>query len=239
MQVGAARGPPEFEPNGCSVVTGRDDQLVFVSRAVVPIGSVPEAEHVAVLQQALGDGWRQNSDTPTRLSAFVDVLHRQLLAQARAPNARQQWRLELCAMAVEPGSVWVVHVADHRVWQVRGELVEQLTVDETLAELMRRQGLPLPEGVDKVTTRALGLEWSDEQPIVVSRHGWQPGDSFVLTTGWFHREQAAAACETLLRRAGGIPDAETAARFLLAERALSLGQSSYGFASTGVVVVRP
>lgn len=239
MQVGAARGPPEFEPRGCSVVTGRDDQLVFVSRAVVPISSVPEAEHVAVLQQALVQGWRQPAATSARLSAFVDGLHQRLLAQARAPGAQQQWRLELCALAVEPDSVWVVHVADHRVWQVRNERVERLTVDETLAELMRRQGLPLPDGVDRVTTRALGLEWSDDQPIVVSHHAWQPGDCFVLTTGWFHREQSDAACETLLRRAGAIPDAETAARFLLAERALTLGHSSYGFASTGVLVVRP
>lgn len=238
MQVGAARGPPEFEPHGCSVVTGRDDELVFVTRAVVPISSVPEAQHVALLQQALVDGWHRKAATPARLSAFVEVLHQRLLAQTRTPGA-QQWRLELCAMAVEPDSVWVVHVADHRVWQVRGSRVVRLTVDETLAELMRRQGLPLPEGVDRITTRALGLEWSDDQPIVVSRHAWQPGDCFVLTTGWFHREQSDAACETLLQRAGAIPDAETAARFLLAERSLSLGPSSYGFASTGVLVVFP
>lgn len=239
MQVGAATGPAETESLGRSVVTGRDDQLVFVSRAVVPIASVPETQHVAFLQKALVQGWRSSKVTPTRLSGFVESLHRQLLAHASAPGVEQRWRAELCALAIEADFVWVVHVADHRVWQVRGDVVARLTVDETLAELARSLGQPVPPGAEQITTRALGAEWPVDQPIVISRHAWQPGDCFVLTTGWFHREQPEAACETLLRRAGAIPDAETAARFLLAERALTLEPSSWALCSTGVLVVRP
>jgi serine/threonine protein phosphatase PrpC len=244
MQVGAAIGPDFPSGRGPWVVSGRDDTLVFVSRATMHASSVPASGHVALLQQALTRGWRGPGAVATRLTAFFQELHRLLVAQSSDENlANRGWRIELCAAAIEPGTVWVIHVADHRVWRVRGERVDRLTVDETLGEGAKRTGAPVAEGLADIVTRVLGFEAEQQQPIIVSRHDLSPGDALVLTSGWFHRESPESAAETLIRRAGAIADAETAARFLLAERMSSLEllphAVDFQLASTGVLVVRP
>ncbi|MER2566199.1 MAG: hypothetical protein ABTQ32_36085 [Myxococcaceae bacterium] len=243
MQVGAAIGPGLHERLGRSVIGGRDDDLVFLSRATVHASSVPEQGHVALLQSALVRGWRGSGSIADRLTAFFQELHRLLLAQSTDEDpSKRGWRLEICAAALEPGSVWVIHVADHRVWRVRKEQVDRLTLDCTLGEQARRTGAPVSDGLAAIVTRVLGFEGGQE-PIVVSRHDLAPGDALVLTSGWFHRDSPESAAETLIRRAGSIPDAETAARFLLAERELSLKALrqvvDFQLASTGVLVVRP
>jgi serine/threonine protein phosphatase PrpC len=244
MQVGAAIGPDFPSGRGPWVVTGRDDALVFVSRATMHANSVPAAGHVGLLQQALTRGWRGSGTVATRLTAFFQELHRLLVAQSSDENlANRGRRVELCAAAIEPGTVWVIHVADHRVWRVRGERVDRLTVDETLGEEAKRTGAPVSEGLAGIVTRVLGFEADGEQPIIVSRHDLASGDSLVLTSGWFHRDTPESTAESLIRRAGAIADAETAARFLLAERVSSLKllphTIEFQLASTGVLVVRP
>lgn len=243
MQVGAAVGPEFPGGRGPWVVSGRDDSLVFVSRATMHARSVPSDGHVALLQKALARGWRGSGSVATRLTSFFQELHRLVLAQSNDVNpANRGWRIEICAAAIEPASVWVIHVADHRVWRVRGERVDRLTLDCTLGEEAKRTGGSVPAALDGIVTRVLGFEAEQEQPIVVSRHEFTPGDVLVLTSGWFHRDSPESAAETLIRRAGAIPDAETAARFLLAERELSLKALPHAVdfqvASTGVVVVR-
>lgn len=236
-------GPGLHERLGRSVIGGRDDDLVFLSRATVHASSVPEQGHVALLQKALARGWRGSGSVASRLTAFFQELHRLLLSQSNDVNpGNRGWRIEICAAVIEPTSVWVIHVADHRVWRVRGERVDRLTLDCTLGEEAKRTRASVSEGLAGIVTRVLGFEAEHEQPIVVARHELTPGDVLVLTSGWFHRDSPESAAETLIRRAGAIPDAETAARFLLAERALSLKALPHAVdfqvASTGVVVVR-
>ncbi len=246
MQVSAAVGPDFYSGRGPWVVSGRDDTLVFVSRATMHAASVPSEGHVALLQKALARGWRGSGAIATRLTSFFQELHSLLVAQTATDvhPANRGWHLEICAAAIEPGSVWVIHVADHRVWRVRGERVDRLTVDCTLGEDAKRIGTSVSQGLAGVVTRVLGYEAQQEPaPIVVSRHDLTAGDVLVLTSGWFHRDTPEEAAETLIRRAGAIPDAETAARFLLAERVASLNTFPHAvdfqLASTGVLVVHP
>ncbi|MBL8921763.1 MAG: hypothetical protein JNJ54_23095 [Myxococcaceae bacterium] len=221
-----------------SIVNGVDGSLVFVSRATAHAASFPHPEHVALLREALASAWRREGGTPQRLAALLDFLHTTLVRDHG--ETRRSRTLELCAAALDGDRLWATNVSAHRVSLVREGAVQQLTRDWTLGEERKRQGLPpLDAGLGSLVTRVLGRESQASGEIVIEAHPVRPGDVVLLTSGWFHHEVDEAQVERLLRRAAELPEADTAARFLVAERAAAAPMGSFpelAVFSTGVLV---
>lgn len=222
-----------------SIVNGADDALVFVSRATAHAAAVPNVEHLALLRDALAQTWRRDGPVAHRLAALLDFLHASLVRDHT--ETRRARTIELCAAALDGERLWTTNVSAHRVWRVRDGVVQQLTRDWTVDEERVRQGLPKLDGLGSLVTRVLGRESQAAGEIVIAAHPVQAGDVIVLTSAWFHHELDDAQVERLLRRAAGIAEPDTAARFLVAERSAAAQAGSHAaFAvfSTGVLVAR-
>lgn len=220
------------------VVSGVEGDLVFVSRATAHAATVPNADQVRLLSKALEEAWRRPGPIPTRLAALLEHLHAALVRDHG--ETRRARTIELCAAVLDGERVWTTNVSAHRVWRVREGRVEQLTRDWTVDEERLRQGLPRVEGLGSIVTRVLGRESQAAGEIVIAPHPVAAGDVLLLTSSWFQHALDDAQQHRLIARAGAIGDPETAARFLLAERALARddAHADFALANTGVLVAR-
>jgi protein phosphatase len=89
----------------------------------------------------------------------------------------------LVAVYLSGSSAIVAHVGDSRLYQIRGQAIEQVTADHSLVWEQYRQGLITKAALSSspyknIVTRALGLEPTVD--VEVQELVTQPGDSLIL-----------------------------------------------------------
>ena len=137
------------------------------------------------------------------------------------------------ALVLLPEGAIIAHVGDSRAYRVRGDLIEQLSFDHSLAwELVRRRQLTIDQARElvpsNVITRSLGPE-AEVQVDVEGPHQVQPGDVFVLCSDGLSGQVSDADIGIL---AGNLP-AQDACQYLV-----DLANLSGGPDNITVIVVR-
>jgi protein phosphatase len=120
---------------------------------------------------------------PEALREAVREANQEIFQCAQANENFRGMGTTVSALAVLPSGAWIAQVGDSRVYRCRGDVIEQLSQDHSLAWELRR----LPEDIrpqyvpKNIITRSLGpqmdVEVDLEGPFPV-----QPGDIFVLCT---------------------------------------------------------
>jgi protein phosphatase len=112
----------------------------------------------------------------------------------------------LVTLVTEEGRAWVLNVGDSRCYRLRGNLLEQITLDHSLVEEQVRLGRMTPDEalhspLRNVITRALGTQ--NEVTADVFEMETEPGDVFLLCSDGLTREVDDRRLEEIL--AGGQP----------------------------------
>ncbi len=124
--------------------------------------------------------WALGRAGARRLDAAIRLANRRVCAEREGNNGRMG--STVAALDIHDGLAVIGHVGDSRVYRLRRGVLEPLTRDHSLYEMLRATGtqsLPPPEqyGYRNVVTRALGIAESDPE-IRVERI--EPGDVFLL-----------------------------------------------------------
>jgi serine/threonine protein phosphatase PrpC len=112
----------------------------------------------------------------------------------------------LVSLVTEESRAWVLNVGDSRCYRLRGNLLEQITLDHSLVEEQVRLGRMTPDEalhspLRNVITRALGTQ--NEVTADVFEMETEPGDVFLLCSDGLTREVDDRRLEEIL--AGGQP----------------------------------
>jgi serine/threonine protein phosphatase PrpC len=112
----------------------------------------------------------------------------------------------LVSLVTEESRAWVLNVGDSRCYRLRGNLLEQVTLDHSLVEEQVRLGRMTPDEalhspLRNVITRALGTQ--NEVTADVFEMETEPGDVFLLCSDGLTREVDDRRIEEIL--AGGQP----------------------------------
>jgi protein phosphatase len=120
---------------------------------------------------------------PEALRQAVREANEEIFQCAQANENFRGMGTTVSALAVLPSGAWIAQVGDSRVYRCRGDVIEQLSQDHSLAWELRR----LPEDIrpqyvpKNIITRSLGpqmdVEVDLEGPFPI-----EPGDTFVLCT---------------------------------------------------------
>jgi protein phosphatase len=115
----------------------------------------------------------------------------------------------LVSLVTEESRAWVLNVGDSRCYRLRGNLLEQITLDHSLVEEQVRLGRMTPDEalhspLRNVITRALGTQ--NEVTADVFEMETEPGDVFLLCSDGLTREVDDRRLEEIL--AGGQPQDE-------------------------------
>ena len=134
----------------------------------------------------------------------------------------------------ERGGVTVAHVGDSRLYRLRGQAFDLLTIDHSLVSEMVANGyLTAQEALAhrhrNVVTRALGV--SPKVEVDVTQHACRSGDVYLLCTDGLNNLMAETEIKEIMAEAG--PDLPVVARRLV-ESANALG----GTDNVSVVLVR-
>lgn len=108
----------------------------------------------------------------------------------------------MVALTTEGDRAWVLNVGDSRGYRLRGEKLEQITLDHSLVEEQVRSGCmdqaeALRSPLRNVITRALGTQpvvTADVFPLEIA-----PGDLFLLCSDGLTRELSDDLLESMLR----------------------------------------
>lgn len=120
---------------------------------------------------------------PEALRQAVREANQEIFQCAQANENFRGMGTTVSALAILPSGAWIAQVGDSRVYRCRGDVIEQLSQDHSLAWELRR----LPEDIrpqyvpKNIITRSLGpqmdVEVDLEGPFPI-----EPGDTFVLCT---------------------------------------------------------
>jgi protein phosphatase len=117
--------------------------------------------------------------------AAVAASNRFVLDVGRAVPSRRGMGTTLSALVLLQDRAMVVHVGDSRIYRLRGDVCEQLTVDHTWVEEVVRAGLMPREDAEvhanrHMVMRAIGVEGDDFARPDVLWFDLQEGDTFML-----------------------------------------------------------
>lgn len=136
-----------------------------------------------------------NLDTDDSKALLADDLHDRLVEAVNRSNATvlahamENPELDgmgttLTAMVLLPEEALIAHVGDSRIYRLRGELMEKLTVDHTEVQALLDMGRLRPEKAAThprrhILTQAIGVEPVIEE-VFVKKEPLLPGDIFLL-----------------------------------------------------------
>ena len=127
---------------------------------------------IALAEDRLGRG----------MKASIDVASSRLQSFARAHPRYQRMGTTATLAAIGFGAMFVAQVGDSRAYRLRDGVLEQLTRDQTMAELIRSRTPGLPPNAEvvggHVILQAVGA--SSKLDVVLTRHDLVPGDTILL-----------------------------------------------------------
>ena len=156
---------------------------------------------------------------PTVAQEAVLVANEAIYSRAQRNPKLAGMGTTLVALLVEESRVWAVNVGDSRCYRLRGDRLEQLTLDHSLVEeqvrigrMSRAEALRSP--MRNVITRALGTQTRVTPDIF--QFEAEPGDLFLLCSDGLSRELSDKQIQTHL--AGNQPLADRCTRLVEAAK---------------------
>lgn len=158
----------------------------------------------------------------TALVTSVERASERVKAMARVEPRLARMGTTATVAAIGRNSLLCAQVGDSRAYRLRAGVLDQLTVDQTLAEQMRQAGFVADENFvgHNVITQAVGA--SQSLDVAVTRVPLAPGDVVLLCSDGLHgvvsddaiacilisQEDPGKACDALVEaaNAGGGPD---------------------------------
>ena len=118
-----------------------------------------------------------------RLRTAVEFGNRQIFAHASRDPRFNDMGTTVVSIAFSEGRVYCAYVGDSRVYRLRGDTLDQLTEDHSLANEFIRLGVLKPEDLPtfpykNVIVRALGLQ--EDVEVDSFNRTVEPGDRFLL-----------------------------------------------------------
>ena len=138
----------------------------------------------------------------TRAEAAIEAANQAIFSRSQRNPRLAGMGTTLVLLVAEEDRAWLYNVGDSRAYRLRGQRLEQLTLDHSLVEEQVRLGRMTPEEalrspLRNVITRALGTQdrvTPDVFPLDV-----EPGDLFLLCSDGLTRELSDELIESLLR----------------------------------------
>ena len=157
-----------------------------------------------------------------RLRSALEYGNLQIFRQAATDPRLEDMGTTIVGIAFRGARVYVAHVGDSRAYRLRGERLEQLTEDHSLANEYIRMSLLRPEDLPffpykNVIVRALGLQ--EEVEVDTLYRTARPGDRYLLCSDGLSDLVPDDEIERLLRDNPGA----AAASHALVQRALDYG----------------
>lgn len=166
------------------------------------------ASQVAV--DTFGEQKDENATPEEQLTAIAKAANRKIYEMAQEDSSRAGMGTTLVAVKVGDGEVHVGHVGDSRLYLFRDDSLEQVTMDHSLVEELKRQGKLTAEEAEthpqrSVITRALGPE-PDVEVDTMTISG-RDGDVFMLCSDGLSGMVPDDLMEKILRRRSSLDDA--------------------------------
>jgi protein phosphatase len=122
-------------------------------------------------------------DIPSRLTQAIEASNRAIHQQAKANPSQRGMGTTVTAAVVRGHKLYVANVGDSRAYLIRGERIEQITLDHSfVAEEIRAGRMPPEEAANhpqrNLLTRVVGI--GDRIDVDVFQRRLEPGDSIVL-----------------------------------------------------------
>lgn len=168
--------------------------------------------------------------TAAEIAEAVRTANQAVWEEAQANSDYRGMGTTLTALALvrdgDADRLAVANVGDSRTYRLRGDQLQQLTVDHSLVAELIAEGQIRPEEAEThpqrhVLTRALGVYPDVEVDVLVT--DLRAGDRFVLCSDGLSREVSDAQIASVLRR---LADATDAARELVATAKLHGGSDN-------------
>jgi PPM family protein phosphatase len=130
---------------------------------------------------------RQMSFEENKACVAVRLAHRAIMEQRQGKLAQMGSTIALIALA--DARVVIAHVGDSRVYRLRAGVLERMTIDHSMVEQARLQGIDIDDEVAaryrNLITRALGMPQEDERPELRVELA-EPGDLYLLSSDGLH-----------------------------------------------------
>jgi PPM family protein phosphatase len=198
-------------------VAGQAEYLFVVADGMGGHARGEEASRIAV--ETVRDRFFSipTEPAPERLLLAFQEANREIYRLAHNGAQHQTMGTTCTALALVQGRIYIVHVGDSRVYRINKHGIEQLTVDHTLVEGLRREGVLTAEEAAHhprrhALTRAIGTD-PDVQPDVLPSLPANRGDVYLLCSDGLDEVPASEikrvvlsyepdeACERLIRMA--------------------------------------
>lgn len=130
-------------------------------------------------------------DDPSILRDAVIRANKDVFEKASASKTLHGMGTTLTGLVVANNKVFTVNVGNSRIYKVVGGKVSRLTVDHTVVEELRREGVEPSKDLDlrpksHLLTRSLGVKPTLDVEVVSQPDELQPGDVFLLCTDGLH-----------------------------------------------------
>lgn len=144
-------------------------------------GAEASQSAVNAMMGAFGPGFRTQSDRIALMNHAVTRANDAVWARANAGAYRRQMGTTCTLMLIADGHAFLGHVGDSRAYRIRGQHIEQLTVDHTMGEAARRDPslAEIARTRSHHLTRAIGIRESVEVDAF-NAGAVQPEDRYVL-----------------------------------------------------------
>jgi protein phosphatase len=151
-----------------------------------------------------------------RLRTAVKLANRQVFKESERRDRYTGMGTTVAVVLAGPGSIAVCGVGDSRVYSVRGNAIERLTIDDTWIETLLAQTPGLDRGslaghpMRHVLTSVVGAQ--DDVEVTVRAHGTHANERIVLCTDGVHDAIEDERIADIVRRT---PDVAAAADALV------------------------
>jgi protein phosphatase len=151
----------------------------------------------------------RSSPLPALAEEAVNTANQAILTQAQRDPSLNGMGTTMVALVVLDNEAWVVNVGDSRCYRLRGDILEQITLDHSLVEEQVRLGRLTPSEalrspLRNVITRALGTHSSVVPDCF--QLDTVPGDLFLLCSDGLTRELPDEIIKPLLAEEGALED---------------------------------
>jgi len=171
-----------------------------------------EASRLAteVIQKHLRERWRSWADSETLLTEAVQKANEAILQDQEAYPERADMGTTLVVVLFHNGKYWLTHIGDSRIYRLRGEVLEQLTEDDTwVARAMKVGDLTQDEARvhpwRHILSKCLGRK--DLASVVVQSMDLQVGDRLLLCSDGLTEELDYESILSHLKPPASCPEA--------------------------------
>jgi len=163
-----------------------------------------EASQIATraIRAHLERHWNSSENSKTLLEKAILAANEGILADQEEHPERADMGTTVVAIAFRQGESWYGYVGDSRIYRLRGELLEQITEDQTWVARALKMGDLTPEEARvhpwrHVLSQCLGRK--DLYKIEVAPLEVYPGDRFLLCSDGLTEEVPDDSIQTILQ----------------------------------------